>query len=239
MGWLFSHNMKRRKDIIQDRIKSYNGKEFSVREGRETYGITTCLKHCYKGAPFAGTLWKVMETKIYNTETDFFVKTDLWIACDLLQWDNRDKCWGYKDLEESMGPTKSNCPLSYLDMVPEPDHEFAKEWRERVREYHKGRTPDFKPQVGNYVILREGWSRRGPFKLTSIRPLVGKEGSNRIPCKIPRRSLLRKVTRKELDKAKSQWIETLKTSYPDITQERLDTVDDDAIFLKHEFLFPE
>lgn len=235
MGWLFNFNMIKRTYLVEDRTKGYNSKENSQKQGAETYFVTECLKHCYKGGAGAGTLWKVMQTKVFDMETNFLIKSDLWIGCDLLQWCNKDKCWGYKDLEETSGPNKVNCPLSYLEIVPEPDHEFAKEWRIAVRAYHAGRTPSFKPKVGTYVILREGWSRRGPFLLTSIRPLYGDDGR---PCRIPRRALLREVTREELDRAKKEWIKGIKKHTPENRQEEmLADVDDSAIRYKHDFLF--
>jgi hypothetical protein len=40
-------------------------------------------------------------------------------------------------MDETCGPCEVNCPESYLDMVPLGDSGgYAKEWRERVKEYH-------------------------------------------------------------------------------------------------------
>lgn len=47
--------------------------------------------------------------------------------------------WGYKDIDESMGPCELDCPLSVLDATPLHDPEnsqYAVQWRERVRAYH-------------------------------------------------------------------------------------------------------
>lgn len=41
--------------------------------------------------------------------------------------------WAYKPLEETCGPAETSCPLRLLDMVPCPDSEWARAWRERVR----------------------------------------------------------------------------------------------------------
>jgi len=35
----------------------------------------------------------------------------------------------YKDMDESMGPCERDCPLSILDMLSEPEGEWAKQWR--------------------------------------------------------------------------------------------------------------
>jgi hypothetical protein len=63
--------------------------------------------------------------------------------------------WGYKDASERSGPyTGYSCPLSYLDLVPEPTcppgcpacaedrcgNAWARQWRERVRAYHAERV---------------------------------------------------------------------------------------------------
>ncbi len=58
-----------------------------------------------------------------------------WIGLDLLQG-SRGEGWGYKDLDESVGPNAIDCPLAYL-AAPHAEREgWAKQWRERVREYH-------------------------------------------------------------------------------------------------------
>ena len=41
--------------------------------------------------------------------------------------------WGYKPLEETMGVNYYNCPIKYLEMVPEPDSQYAKNWRIEVK----------------------------------------------------------------------------------------------------------
>lgn len=47
--------------------------------------------------------------------------------------------WGYKDMDESMGPYEYNVPLSFLKLAPY-DEEFSghhsKVWREHVEQYH-------------------------------------------------------------------------------------------------------
>jgi hypothetical protein len=44
--------------------------------------------------------------------------------------------WVYKPMDETMGPCEVDCPLSLLDMVPCPDSDYARKWREEVREFH-------------------------------------------------------------------------------------------------------
>lgn len=117
MGWLYGWDT--RKELAEHLISGN--------------GIKT-LKHCFKG----NNLWAVQEvTKTDGTPVTF-------IALYLLR--GRDKCnpktgaydshgWGYKDMDESAGPYYYNCPLSYLDMVPDPGS-YATEWRVKVREHY-------------------------------------------------------------------------------------------------------
>lgn len=235
MGWLFNFNMTKRKYLIEDRIKEYDSRTSNCEKDNPMYWVTQCLKHCYKGGPGSGTLWKVMETKKYQKDTNTLLDAELWIGCDLLLWDSRDKCWGYRDMDESCGPEKVTCPLSYLKIVPPYDNDYARNWRECVEKYHSDRKPTFKLKVGQYVILKEGWSRRGPFLLTSLRPLMGDDGR---PCKLPRKALLREVSREELDRAKQEWKDSIRRGVPKNRQEEmLSNIDDTAIRYKHDFLF--
>lgn len=43
--------------------------------------------------------------------------------------------FGYKDMEESMGPFESKCPMSIIEMLTPTDSKYANEWRERCRAY--------------------------------------------------------------------------------------------------------
>jgi len=42
--------------------------------------------------------------------------------------------FGYKSIEETMGPCESKCPKSILDLLTPTDNEFANEWRKRCRD---------------------------------------------------------------------------------------------------------
>lgn len=50
--------------------------------------------------------------------------------CMLQRWGNEN--WAYKDVEETCGPNQINCPVSWLDEVPDPGS-YATEWRAKVR----------------------------------------------------------------------------------------------------------
>lgn len=126
MGWLFSRRWSTRKDLIDHLVK-------------ENSAVET-LKHCCVG----NNLWCVHKT---NEGLTF-------IALYTMQLHRGDfPYWGYKDIDESMGPYQVNCPLSYLEGLSEPTG-YAGEWRKKVREYHARRNRKF--EVGNKIRLPDG-----------------------------------------------------------------------------------
>ena len=46
--------------------------------------------------------------------------------------------WGYKPMDESVGPFYWNCPLAYLNEVPDPREGYSTKWRENVRRVARG-----------------------------------------------------------------------------------------------------
>jgi len=67
------------------------------------------------------------------------------IGCYLLS--RHGGCWGYKSIDETMGPYHYTCPLALLEIASEPVNETSRAWRERVRQYHASRTAP-KPAIG-------------------------------------------------------------------------------------------
>jgi len=116
MGWLYPYGASR-KDIINERCAPWKWSRGNVGASGKT------LKKCLRG----NVLWRVVE--VYRKDTGHIER---YIACDLLQTDLQGN-WGYKDIDESMGPYQTSCPLSYLKgtMV------LNKKWRGWVREYHQ------------------------------------------------------------------------------------------------------
>jgi len=98
------------------------------------------------------------------------------IVCYLIGYDRRHGLYGYKELGETMGPSYYSCPLSFLEMVPEPEGEYVKEWRENVRRFHADMTENarrFKTlKIGETVTLRDGCTP-SEVVLTSLKPLCG------------------------------------------------------------------
>jgi len=125
-----------RRELIEERIAPWS----STAEKRDLpWGIlsysTVTLKHCFRGNPGTGVLWTVHETTVVWGRTwpvpSTVTTVERWIGCDLLQYRSRE--WGYKPMDESMGPFYWSCPLGYLDITPTANHT----WRQNVRYRHR------------------------------------------------------------------------------------------------------
>lgn len=133
MGWLFKTGTTRR-GLVEERTTEW-----------ERNGVQhVCLAHCYRGNLFSGgVLWTVWERTGPDREPE------RWIGCDLLQYRKTDG-WGYKGMDESVGPFYYSCPLGYLKKVPTVANE---DWRVLVRAYHAERR---KRQGNRLWRLRRG-----------------------------------------------------------------------------------
>jgi hypothetical protein len=149
MGWLFTEGQSRR-EVIHARLH---------RQWREGYS-GSCLAHALRG----NILWSVWKLAKPNGISERF------IACDVLA-SKRDYGWGYKDLEESMGPSYYSCPLAYLRMAPAANEG----WRSRVREYHEWRKTRKKAirdlRIGETVPLAD--CEIPEALIVSLNPLQG------------------------------------------------------------------
>lgn len=105
MGWLFGHYERR--TLIEHLV---NGN-----------GVKT-LKHFLSG----NNLWCVHEHDGQR-----------WACLYLLRGSPRikdDPCnWGYKDVDETMGPNEISFPYTWLDLLTPTDSKYANEWRARVK----------------------------------------------------------------------------------------------------------
>lgn len=107
--------------------------------------------------------------------------------------------FGYKDMEETMGPYVYGCPDRLLDLLTPTDDESAQEWREKCRE--KNRRRKARPRLVKGLVIR--MSRELEFACfgstdlfrvlqggTSPRFIALREGGGEAYCRI-RRSTLR------------------------------------------------
>ena len=78
-------------------------------------GSRKCLASCFRGnICFRGVLWSVWEVEESNGNSFRYIE------CDLMEC--RNGSWGYKSMDEKMGPLYYSCPLKYLRMVPVDKH---------------------------------------------------------------------------------------------------------------------
>ncbi len=113
------------------------------------------LAHAVRGR----ILWTVKQIQ----STDDGGTSSIFIGCDLLQRDG--EWWGYKEMDEAVGPYYYTGPLKFLSLAPERNPV----WREEVRKYHAARSR--RVSVGQRVALigcAIPWVR-----ITSAHPLQG------------------------------------------------------------------
>jgi len=122
MGWYFTLGASR-KDIAAEVTKT----------SERTRDDGVVVKHETLARYFSGNdLWHVLEIT-HNGEPHIRA-----ILLSKLHRGNGDG-WGYKPVDESMGPCAVSCPLKFLEMVPKIPNDYAAEWRPRVRAYWERR----------------------------------------------------------------------------------------------------
>lgn len=138
MGWLHDTRPATKADFVQRVLRD----NFPV-----TSGTWQLLDHAVRGS----NLWVLAKPARHAPVIVLF----------LLR--RARGCWGYKDMDESMGPFYYDCPLKFLEQAPEPsssnrDHlGSGRSWREHVRDYHAARQlqRQQKPRVGDVVRLTD------------------------------------------------------------------------------------
>ena len=116
MGWLFTGLS--RTALIQDLLQPF--------ESEHVRRVTLHYADC------DNVLWSVvrmtaLQDGVAHLKAGQFVD---FIKCDLLDCDRYG--WGYKSMDESMGPCQYSCPLEFLDITPVQ----CESWREQVRRHH-------------------------------------------------------------------------------------------------------
>ncbi len=138
MGWMFGWSS--RKDLVDHVTATFENDQRRI----------SVIKKFYSG----NNLWTVWErqSKVAPTDKERFIVVFLILGGNNCTG-GQGHGWGYKDVSEDMGPCEVTCPLSFLDMVPDPGG-YATAWRERVRKHWATRNQ--KIVVGQTVILTNG-----------------------------------------------------------------------------------
>jgi len=119
MGWLFLHECRTKADVRDHLLK-----DLSRSDERAERRV---LKHCTVG----NHLWLAFEC----VPTDPANKPIRVVILALLAKDQGR--WGYKDMDETMGPYYFDCPKSVIKAAGPTDNEHALKWRAQVDEHHK------------------------------------------------------------------------------------------------------
>ncbi len=152
MGWLFLHECRTKADVRNHLLSDLNRSD--ERAERKVLVHRTVGNH----------LWIAFKC----VPTDPEHKPLSFVILALLAKDNG--CWGYKDMDENMGPCEVDCPESVIAAAGPTEHEWALKWRAKVASYHATRATrramlrDI--AVGSTLVLRGCTPER--FKVTRI-----------------------------------------------------------------------
>lgn len=95
-----------RQDVVNDLVRQYSGENFSIIDRKATN--------------FGRHLWMLIKPK----QGPSFV-------C-LFKLSSYGGDWGYKPIDESMGPAYWDCPVSLIQQADPPTTEYATNWRNEV-----------------------------------------------------------------------------------------------------------
>jgi hypothetical protein len=123
MGWL---TMSRYHMGGHATAKAYLDAQFTY--SRDVDGITKGLKVLGSSCPQNRTYYAAAQVIVDGIGRDVFA-----IVCKVM-WSPNSKTgehFGYKDMDESMGPCEDNCPRQILDLLTPTTREHALDWRRR------------------------------------------------------------------------------------------------------------
>ena len=86
---------------------------------------------------------------------------EVWAGICLVRYNPRDPegyIFGYKYMEESMGPYECDCPEPILDLLTPTDREYAVQWRARCRENiaaRRAKAAKPSPRAGQVIVFDE------------------------------------------------------------------------------------
>jgi hypothetical protein len=125
MGWL---TMSRHHMGGHATPKSYLDAQFTY--SRDVDGVAKGLKLLASSCQQNRTYYAAAQEMVDGVGGAVFA-----IVCKVM-WNPRSKTaehFGYKDMDESMGPCEDNCPAYILDFLTPTDTEHALDWRLRCR----------------------------------------------------------------------------------------------------------
>jgi len=115
MGWTYSH---KNKGIS---VKDFFSEEFNFKRNEKTLKVIDCFATISEA-------YLAMETSTENSREVFAV------VCRIHYNSKEYFNFGYKDMDETMGPYYYNCPERILNLLTPTTSQYAIEWRKKCRE---------------------------------------------------------------------------------------------------------
>jgi hypothetical protein len=90
----------------------------------------------------------------------------IFAAVCLVRYNPRDRegyIFGYKDMDETVGPNEANCPEAILDLLTPTEYPYAQAWRTRCRENLAARrllASKPSPRPGQTIVFDQALSFR-------------------------------------------------------------------------------
>ncbi|MBO6031678.1 MAG: hypothetical protein J6Q22_09415 [Prevotella sp.] len=174
MGWTHCFDGRRKPDGTIDR--KYECDRLLTWCRKDENGIVTSSGEVLKSAMVGSVYYAAVK----NHKGEVFAA--VFLTCGRTRWDNT--AWGYKDMDETMGPNESKCPASILALLTPTDSKWANEWRERCRQNiakaaeirKNGRKPPFVPsgvsfflKGHSWVITSEAYRQRVNYKYSGVK----------------------------------------------------------------------
>ena len=143
MGWTFYHVDSWDLDRKAEIDKKYNWEE----DGQSV----KVLKSAMVGSTWYGAL------QVDNGESVEVTAEVVLTALDNKEYFN----FGYKEMGETCGPHKAECPVGILKLLTPTDSEWANQWRERCWKYHEAKkSPDALKNLPYGAEIRFKWGNR-------------------------------------------------------------------------------
>lgn len=158
MGWTYSYGCTEKSQIRDEILRDFRNASYTV------------LRHATVG----NHLWLAIDKR----PADGSAPQRAIVLCLLTK---RDGIWGYKDMDETMGPYYYDCPLSLLALFPAPSPD-AGAWRDQVRDYHgaKAVAAAARKQITPGVTIECDGCTPNRLMVVSVRPLAGQDANGRL-----------------------------------------------------------
>ncbi len=137
MGWMFVHKPKGEK--VEDFFQGEFGWKTPAADG-SVGRVLACSANLHEAYIAFEQTWPDGRREVRG------------IVC-LLQYRPHDYySFGYKDIDEEMGPASANCPERILKLLTPTDNELAQKWRERCWENLRARKA--RPRLKKDMVIR-------------------------------------------------------------------------------------